>query len=158
MLVSLDDFNANIPPKHRLIGVDLGSKTIGLALSDGLWQVASPLTTIQRKTFKIDARHLISLLKAHNVGGMVVGFPLNMNGSEGPRCQSTRSFVANFLSLFDIPIVLWDERLSTLAVHRTMIEGDLSRKQQDQVVDKMAAAFILQGTLDFLRNRCKDSN
>jgi len=158
MLLSLDAFKNTVPPRHRLLGVDLGSKTIGLALSDGMWHVASPLSTLQRKTFKGDARQLITLLDHHQVGGMVVGFPLNMNGTQGPRCQSTRSFIENFLTLYSIPVTLWDERLSTCAVQRVMIEGDLSRARQDQVVDKMAAAFILQGALDFLRNPCSDLN
>ncbi len=152
MLLSLEDFKVAIPVRRRLIGIDLGSKTIGLSLSDSSWHVASPLMTIERTSFKMDARQLIALLKEHTIGGVVIGFPLNMNGTEGPRCQSTRSFVDNFLKMHDIPVVLWDERLSTVAVHRTMIEGDLSRVRQAQVVDKMAASFILQGALDFLRN------
>ncbi|HNB28609.1 MAG TPA: Holliday junction resolvase RuvX [Alphaproteobacteria bacterium] len=142
---------------QRLLGLDLGEKTIGLALSDPGLSVASPVTTIRRTKFTADARELLKLVAERQVGGLVIGLPLNMDGSEGPRCQSVRQFAANLLKLQDLPILFWDERLSTVAVERNMIDADLSRAKRAKVVDQAAAAFILQGVLDALA-RTKASN
>jgi putative holliday junction resolvase len=134
----------------RLMGLDLGSKTIGLALSDTRYVLASPLETIRRTKFTADAARLRALIAAHRVGGLVIGLPVAMDGSEGPRCQSVRQFAANLLETIDIPIVFWDERLSTAAVTRGMIAADLTRKRRAALVDRAAAAYILQGLLDYL--------
>ena len=135
---------------QRLLGLDLGSKTIGLALSDVSRTVATPFDTLRRAKFTADATALLAIVDRHEVGGLVLGLPVEMDGSEGPRCQSTRSFVSNLLNLRDLPIVLWDERLSTVAVTRTLLDADSSRRRRAEVVDKMAAAYILQGLLDRL--------
>lgn len=136
--------------KGRFLGCDVGEKTIGLALSDINRKIATPFQVIHRTQWKKDAPLLLSIMNEHHILGIVVGLPLNMNGSEGPRCQSTRQFVANLLALQDIPICFWDERLSTIAVTRTLLEADLSRAKRSKVVDKMAASYILQGALDAL--------
>ncbi|WP_299348107.1 Holliday junction resolvase RuvX [uncultured Maritalea sp.] len=137
-----------LPTKGRLIGLDLGTKTIGVAISDGLQMTATPNVTINRKQFGLDAERLLEIIKDNACVGVVIGLPLNMDGSEGPRAQSTRAFVRNFTQKCDLPIAFWDERLSTSAVTRTMIEADISRAKQAKVVDKLAASFILQGALD----------
>ncbi len=149
-VVDIEVLNEVLTPGARLLGLDLGSKTIGLALSDGALIVASPHATIRRAKFTADAERLRALVDAHEIGGLVIGLPINMDGSEGPRCQSSRQFAANLLARFDIPIAFWDERLSTAAVTRTLLEADVSRKRRGEVVDKMAAAYILQGALDRL--------
>ena len=136
---------------QRLMGLDLGSKTIGLALGDSDHKIATPFETIRRKKFGLDAAALTDIVKAENVGGLVMGLPLNMDGSEGPRVQATRAFLRNLANLSDFPVVsvlLWDERLSTAAVERTLLEADTSRAKRAEVIDKMAAAFILQGAID----------
>jgi len=138
---------------ERLFGLDLGEKTIGLALSDVMLTVATPLETIAKRKFAIDSDVLIGLVKKHGVGGLVVGLPLNMDATEGPSAQSARAFVRNFLAKHDMPVLMWDERLSTAAVTRTLLEADVSRERRSQVVDKMAAAYILQGVLDFLARK-----
>lgn len=135
------------------MGLDVGTKTIGLAVSDVLRMVASPLHTIARTKFRADAALLIEAITAHKVQALIVGLPINMDGSEGPRAQSTRAFVRNLASLTPIPIAFWDERLSTAAVERTLIEADTSRKRRAELVDKLAATFILQGALDRLRSQ-----
>ncbi|MCR4377934.1 MAG: Holliday junction resolvase RuvX [Rhodospirillales bacterium] len=145
----------NIPSQltrgQRLMGLDLGSKTIGLALSDVMLSVASPLKTIHRTKFTQDAQHLIELIEEHDVGALVLGMPFEMDGSEGKRCQSTRDFAINFKKLRDLPISYWDERLSTAAVERMLVDDvDMTRKRRGEVVDKLAAAYILQGALDAL--------
>ncbi len=140
-------------PGARLLGLDLGEKTIGLALSDTGLTIATPLQTLKRGKFSIDVVTLAALIAEHGVGGLVVGLPLNMDGSEGPSVQSARAFVRNFSAKSELPVVLWDERLSTAAVTRTLIDADASRKRRKEVVDKMAAAYILQGALDALRHR-----
>lgn len=142
----------NLSPRYsRLLGLDLGTKTIGLALSDLTWNVATPVETLKRKKFTVDAEHLITLIDRQEVSALVLGLPLNMDGSEGPRCQSTRSFATNIMKIRDLPIVLWDERTSTQAVTRTLLEADTSRAKRGEVVDKLAASFILQGVLDYLK-------
>ena len=137
--------------RRRLIGIDLGSKTIGLALSDVTRIVATPLETIRRAKFKADAARLAELVDSHAVAGLVLGFPVNLDGSEGPRVQATRAFARNINALIPVPILLWDERLSTAAAERTLIEGDASRKRRAEVIDKMAATIILQTALDRMR-------
>ncbi|MGB5947968.1 MAG: Holliday junction resolvase RuvX [Parvibaculum sp.] len=134
------------------MGVDLGSKTIGLALSDISLTVASPLETIKRAKFTADAARLLGLASEHGVGGLVIGLPVNMDGSEGPAAQSARAFARNLEKLSPLPIAFWDERLSTAAVTRTLIEADASRARRAELVDKMAAAYILQGALERLRS------
>lgn len=146
----LEDFMAAVPDGTRLIGLDLGTKTIGLALSDLGRGIASPMETIKRKKFTLDAEKLLEICAKQQVGGMVLGLPLNMDGSEGPRVQATRAFTRNLAQKTDIPITYWDERLSTAAVTRTLLEADSSRAKRAEAVDKMAAAFILQGFLDRL--------
>ena len=136
---------------QRLLGLDLGSKTIGLALGDSDHKIATPYDTIRRKKFGLDAAALGDIIKTENIGGLVMGLPLNMDGSEGPRVQATRAFLRNLENLPDFPVVsvlLWDERLSTAAVERTLLEADTSRAKRAEVIDKMAAAFILQGAID----------
>jgi putative Holliday junction resolvase len=139
---------AALSRNQRLLGLDVGQKTIGLALSDPALSVASPVTTIRRTKFTADAAALLKLAGERGVGGLVIGLPLNMDGSEGPRCQSVRQFAANLLKVNDLPILFWDERLSTVAVERAMIAHDVTRAKRDKVVDQAAAAFILQGALD----------
>lgn len=132
----------------RFLGFDVGEKSIGLALSDTKCMIATPFQVMHRTQWTKDAASLLKVIKEHHIVGIVIGFPLNMNGSEGPRCQSTRQFCANLLHFIDLPICLWDERLSTMAVTRTLLEADMSRSKRGKVVDKMAAAYILQGFLD----------
>jgi putative Holliday junction resolvase len=151
--VALDDLPARLDRGKRLLGLDLGAKTIGLAISDRGLAVASPLETIRRGKFTQDAAALAEVCDARGVGGLVLGLPVNMDGSEGPRCQSVRQFAANLVELagFSLPMAFWDERLSTAAVERLLVdEADMSRQRRGQVVDKMAAAYILQGALDAL--------
>ncbi len=141
-----------IEPGARLIGLDVGKKTVGLALSDGSLTIASPFDTIRRKTFAADVAQLRAVIESHGVGGLIIGLPINMNGTEGPRCQSVRQFQRNLEPSIDLPMAFWDERLSTAAVTRTLLEADTSRARRAQVIDKMAAAYILQGVLDFLQS------
>lgn len=148
-LVALEQFLA-LPEHARLLGLDLGTKTIGLALSDVERRIATPLETIQRVKFKLDAAALLKVAEKHAIAGLVIGLPLNMDGTEGPRVQSTRAFVRNLAPLTALPIVFWDERMSTLAVTRTLLDADASRARRAAVVDKMAASYILQGALDRL--------
>ncbi len=133
---------------QRLLGFDVGSKTLGMALSDTRLVIASPHSTLKRGKFSELAARVSALAKAESVGGIVIGLPVNMDGSEGPRCQSVRQFQTNLEAVLDLPMAFWDERLSTTAVIRTMIDADLSRQRRKEVVDKMAAAYILQGALD----------
>lgn len=141
-----------LKPGVRLLGLDLGTKTIGIALSDLSRSVATPLQTLKRKKFTEDAGRLLEIAAEHNVGALVLGLPLNLDGTEGPRVQSVRAFARNLARLSDVPIVFWDERLSTVAAERTLLEADTSRKRRAEVIDKMAAAIILQGALDRLSN------
>ena len=144
------DVLADLPARGALFGLDLGTKTIGIAISDPGRRIASPLTTIARTKFTADAKALLALTGLHQIAGFVLGLPLNMDGSEGPRVQATRAFARAMANLTPLPIAFWDERLSTAAVTRTLLEADTSRKRRDEVVDKMAAAYILQGAIDGL--------
>ena len=149
----IHELPALLRPGERLLGLDLGEKTIGLALSDSGLKVASPLATLRRGKLKADAAALARICAERGVGALVLGLPVNMDGSEGPRCQSVRQFAANLAGLagFALPVAFWDERLSTAAVERFLAgEADMSRRRRAQVVDKMAAAYILQGALDAL--------
>ena len=143
---------AQIAAGKRLMGLDLGEKTIGMALSDTSLTIATPLETRKRGKFSHDAAAIMGLMAKHGVAGLVVGLPLNMDGSDGPSAQSARAFARNFSARSQFPVLLWDERLSTAAVTRTLIDADSSRKRRAEVVDKMAAAYILQGALDAMRH------
>ena len=147
---NLHDLLSELQPGHRLMGLDLGSKMIGIALSDLGLTIATPKLTLRRGKFKADAQELRSLIEEQDVGGLVIGLPLNMDGSEGPRCQSVRQFAANLQAEFPIAIAFWDERLSTVSAERILLEADMSRKRRSEVIDKMAASIILQGALDRL--------
>ena len=147
MLVSLEDLAARLPPRGRLMGVDLGTKTIGLALSDVERRLATPFDTIRRTKLTADTNLLVRHLDAFAVEAVVIGLPLNMDGTEGPRAQSTRSFIRAVAPRVQRPIVFWDERLSTAAVTRGLIALDVSRAKRAAVVDQMAAAYILDGAL-----------
>ena len=135
---------------ERWLGIDVGAKTLGLALSDVTLTIATPLDTLRRGKFAGDAESLREIVERERIGGLVLGLPLNMDGSEGPRCQSVRQFARNLETRMDVPMTFWDERLSTVAVTRTLLDADASRKRRSEVVDKMAAAYILQGALDSL--------
>ncbi|WP_175580875.1 Holliday junction resolvase RuvX [Celeribacter sp. HF31] len=146
------EFNASLPAMSALAGLDFGDKTIGVAISDRLRSVATPTETIRRKKFTQDAEALLKLLAAREVSGIVLGLPRNMDGSEGPRCQKTRAFARNLSQLTDLPITFWDERLSSVAADRAMLEADMSRAKRADKIDQVAAGVILQGALDRLRN------
>ena len=140
-----------LPIDKRLLGMDPGTKTIGLAISDPALKIGTPLMTIKRTKFKVDAEEIRKIIEKWSIGGFVIGLPVNMDGSEGPRCQSIRQFQKNLEEYFDLPMCFWDERLSTVAVTRSMIDADASRQKRAKAVDKMAAAYILQGALDAMR-------
>jgi len=142
------DYLAELPEMTALMGLDLGDKTIGIAISDAFRTIATPRETIRRKKFGLDATRLEQLIDENNIHGLVLGMPHNMDGSEGPRCQSTRAFARNFTARRDIPILLWDERLSTVAAERALLEADTSRRKRALVIDHVAASYILQGALD----------
>jgi putative Holliday junction resolvase len=146
----LEDLAQHLGRTQRLMGIDLGTKTIGLALSDVERRLATPLETLKRVKFSVDAAQLLARADKFDVAAFVIGLPLNMDGSEGPRVQSTRAFVRNMKQLTERPFIFWDERLSTAAVTRSLIEQDVSRAKRAAVIDKMAAAYILQGALDRL--------
>ena len=148
ILATAHELSQHLKPNARLMGLDVGEKTIGLALSDVLRTIASPLETIDRKTFTKDMERMAQIIQTHNIGGLVIGYPINMNGTEGPRCQSIRQFARNVAEKHPVPLVLWDERMSTMAVERTMIEAGMTRQKRDLVVDKLAASYILQSFLD----------
>jgi putative Holliday junction resolvase len=141
-------FALALPPMRALAGLDLGEKTIGVAVSDRYLSVATPLETIRRTKFTADASALLAIIQARDIGGVILGLPFNMDGSEGPRCQSTRAFARNLTRLTDLPIAYWDERLSTVAAERALLEADTSRKRRSEVIDHVAAGYILQGALD----------
>ncbi len=148
--IPMEDLPARLSPGARLAGLDLGTKTIGVALSDPRLQIATPFQTIRRTKFGKDAEALLTLCAKENVGGLVLGLPVNMNGTEGPRAQATRAFLRNLAPLTALPVVLWDERLSTVGAERALLEADMSRKKRAEKIDAAAAAFILQGALDRL--------
>jgi putative Holliday junction resolvase len=148
---SLAEAINGLPPNAPVIGLDLGSKTIGVAISDITLKIASPIETIARKKFTDDARRLMAIAGERRAGLFVLGLPLNMDGSEGPRAQSTRAFARNLGKLTPLPIVFWDERLTTAAVERMLIEADTSRARRAEIIDKLAAAYILQSALDSLK-------
>ena len=144
------DFAAAIPAHGAIAGLDLGTVTIGVAVSDLMRSVATPLETIKRKKFGLDAARLLEITDARQIRGLVLGLPRNMDGSEGPRCQATRAFARNLERLTDLPVTYWDERLSTVAAERALLEADTSRKRRAEVIDHVAASYILQGMLDRL--------
>lgn len=146
------EFAAALPPSGALMGLDLGDKTIGVAVSDGLRSVATPLETVRRRKFGLDAARLSEIIAERSLCGIVLGLPRNMDGSEGPRCQSTRAFARNFTRLSPLPLTFWDERLSTVAAERALLEADTTRKRRAEVIDHVAASYILQGLLDRLRH------
>jgi putative pre-16S rRNA nuclease len=152
LVLPLAEAAAHLPARGALIGLDLGTKTIGVAASDPDRRLASGVTTVARKAFKADASRLLALAAERSAVGFVLGLPVNMDGSEGPRAQATRAFARNFAKLTELPIALWDERLSTAAVERQLIDADVSRKKRAAVIDQHAAAYILQGALDRLAN------
>jgi putative holliday junction resolvase len=141
---------AAVPAGMRLLGLDVGTKTIGLALSDTRLVIATPLETIRRRRFRDDLGRLLALIDDRGVGGLVIGLPLTMTGGDGPRTQGVRQFARNLAAVRDLPLVLWDERLSTAVVEREMIAADITRKRRSEIIDRVAAAYILQGYLDFL--------
>src|SRR5271167_3195639 len=149
-VLALTDTASLLPARGALIGLDLGSKTIGVAVSDPDRRLAAPVETIVRKRFNLDAERLFALAAERRAAGFVLGLPINMDGTEGPRAQSTRAFARNLAKLTELPIALWDERLSTAAVERALIEADASRSKRKAVIDQHAATFILQGALDRL--------
>jgi putative Holliday junction resolvase len=152
-IVHIHQLKSRMPGNRRVMGIDVGTKTLGLALSDLSLSVATPLQTIRRTKFTRDAEQLTALVREHEVGGLLLGLPVGMDGTEGPKCQSVRQFAANLLGVLDLALAFWDERLSTAAVERMLIaEVDMSRKRRRDVVDKAAAAYILQGALDAMAN------
>jgi putative Holliday junction resolvase len=151
-VIPIEQLAAALPPDAKLLGLDLGTKTIGMALSDVTRSIATPYDTLRRTKFTADAKAIARIVDAFGVGALVVGLPLNLDGSEGRRAQSTRAFVRNLAAHVAVPMVLWDERLSTAAVERHLLEADASRKRRAEVIDRMAAAYILQGALDRLKS------
>ena len=148
----ITEYAAALPAMRGLAGLDLGTVTLGVAVSDRMLSVATPLETIKRKKFGLDAARLLEICTAREIGGIILGLPYNMDGSEGPRCQSTRAFARNLSKLTELPIGYWDERLSTVAAERALLEADTSRKRRAEVIDHVAAGYILQGVLDRLRH------
>ncbi|OOY13217.1 MAG: Holliday junction resolvase RuvX [Rhodobacteraceae bacterium] len=148
---TMEAFAEALPRTGAVAGLDLGTKTIGVAVSDGLRSVATPLRTIKRRKFGLDAEALLAIVSERDIKGLVLGLPKNMDGTEGPRCQATRAFARNLEKLTDLPISFWDERLSTVAAERAMLEADMSRAKRAEAIDHVAAGFILQGALDRLR-------
>ena len=148
-----DEFLLNILPKKRLLGIDHGTKTLGIAVSNSDWTIATAVSTIKRNKLNSDIKQLISIFDQYQITGLVMGWPLNMDGSVGPRCDSVRDFIISLLSIVDLPVLLQDERLSTMAVERPMISEDLSRKKRKLRKDYLAASWILQTALDGLQKR-----
>jgi putative pre-16S rRNA nuclease len=151
-IIAIEDLPARLEGGRTLAGLDLGDKTIGVAVSDRGLSFAHPRPVILRKKFSLDAAALLAQLQKDNVGAFVLGLPINMDGSEGPRAQKSRAFVRNMAGITELPFVLWDERLSTVAAERTLIEMDFSRRKRAGKIDSAAAAFILQGVLDRLQS------
>src|SRR3954465_3755511 len=150
IIVEVSDAASHLPPRGALLGLDIGTKTIGVATSDADRRLATGVETIQRTAFTADAKRVLALAAERLCAGFVLGLPLNMDGTEGPRAQSTRAFARNLARLTELPIALWDERLSTAAVERELIAADVSRKKRAAVIDQHAAIYILQGALDRL--------
>ena len=148
----LTDFAKALPEYGAIGGLDLGTKTIGVSVSDQMRSIASPLETIKRRKFTKDAEYLLSICKGRALCGLILGLPTNMDGSEGPRAQSTRAFARNLFQKTDVPISFWDERLSTIAAEKALLEADMTRKRRSEVIDHVAASYILQGALDRLRH------
>lgn len=146
------EFAGALPKYKSILGLDLGTKTIGVAVSDTLWSIATPRETIKRTKFGLDADALDVIITSTNAGGIVLGLPMNMDGSEGPRCQATRAFARNLAARCDLPIGYWDERLSSVAAERAMLEADMSRAKRAVAIDHVAASYILQGALDRIGN------
>ena len=158
-VLDLSELPAALPPRAPVAGLDLGTRTIGVAVSDTSLMIASPLALIPRRKFTTDVDHLFGLMRSRGAEGLVIGLPVNMDGTEGPRCQSARAFARHLLRQRDLPIAFWDERLSTVAANRVLIdEADRSRARRAELVDAMAAAWILQGALDRLRARGFEGN
>lgn len=147
---NIEDFSASLP-YGAIMGLDFGSKTIGVAVTDTMRSVATPLSTLKRKKFTTDAKAIEAIVRDRSIVGIILGLPLNMDGTEGPRVQSTRAFARNLSPLLPLPISFWDERLSTVAAERALLEADTSRKRRAEVIDHVAASFILQGALDRLK-------
>lgn len=147
-IIKIEELSSVLKKNQRIIGVDFGDKSIGIALSDTRAKIASSLKTLKSKGSRIDANALINLIEEFDVGAVVIGMPYHMNGTEGERCKKTKEFIYSFLALYDCPIVTWDERLSTKAAESGMIDGDMSRKKRAKIIDRVAAAYILQGALD----------
>ncbi len=146
------EFTKTLKEGARVLGLDVGETTIGLALSDIRRSIATPLSTIERTKFSKDIEKLKTIISTHKIGGLIIGYPINMDGSQGPRTQSTRTFVSNISKHFELPMLLWDERLSTMAVERMMVQADISRQRRAELVDKLAASYMLQGYLDNTKN------
>lgn len=149
-IVQIHDLKQRLKPGERLLGLDLGTKTIGVAICDGGLSIATPSRTIRRTKFTADVAELAAIAARERIGGLVIGLPLNMDGSEGPRAQSTRSFVRHLKGKLDLPVVLWDERLSSVAAEESMIEAGIKRRKRAENIDAVAASIILQGALDRL--------
>jgi putative holliday junction resolvase len=158
ILPGIEAFLAALPPNRAIAGLDLGDKTIGVALSDLRRQVATPVEVIRREKFTLDAARLLALLTARGAAGIVLGLPLNMDGSSGPRVQATQAFARNLEKLTPLPIGFWDERLSTVAAERALIEADTSRKRRKEVIDQVAAGYILQGALDRMAHMVRQAD
>lgn len=152
VIEDIEALHAALPRMRPVMGLDLGTVTIGVAISDRLWGVATPSETIKRKKFGVDAAALEKIIADREIGGIILGLPRNMDGSEGPRAQSTRAFARNLSARVDLPIGFWDERLSTVAAERALLEADTSRKRRAEVIDHVAASYILQGVLDRFRH------
>ncbi|MCY3997639.1 MAG: Holliday junction resolvase RuvX [Rhodobacter sp.] len=150
---SVGEFLSALPPARAIAGLDLGTKTIGVAVSDPGRSIATPLHTIRRRKFGVDAARLLAVAEDRDLAGLVMGLPLNMDGTEGRRCQSTRAFVRDLTRLTALPVMYWDERLSTVAAERALLDADTSRKRRSEVIDHVAAGYILQGALDRMRNQ-----
>lgn len=148
----IEDFAAALVPGRGVMGLDLGTKTIGVALSDRLLSSATAVETVARRKFTVDAARLMEIAGTREAGGLLLGLPRNMDGTEGPRAQSTRAFARNLSHLTDLPIGFWDERLSTVAAERALLEADTTRRRRAEVIDSVAAAYILQGALDRMRH------
>jgi putative holliday junction resolvase len=150
-LIAIEDLPRLLAPEARLLGLDVGTKTVGMALSDVTRSIGTPYDTVRRTKFTADAKSIRDVVETNGVGALVIGLPLHLDGSEGRRAQSTRAFARNLAAHVEVPMVFWDERLSTAAVERHLIEADASRKRRAEVIDRMAAAYILQGALDRLK-------